>query len=62
VRPKKGATVSTPLDWSEVHSKLRPSDFTIKNSLNRFEKKGDLWKPVLGSGIDLQKVIEKYNS
>ncbi|SHG30891.1 ATP-dependent DNA ligase LigD phosphoesterase module /ATP-dependent DNA ligase LigD polymerase module [Flavobacterium micromati] len=62
VRPKRGATVSTPLDWSEVHSKLRPSDFTIKNALNRFEKKGDLWKPVLGSGIDLQKVIEKYNS
>ncbi|WP_432221933.1 DNA ligase D [Flavobacterium sp. TMP13] len=62
VRPHIGATVSTPLDWSEVHSKLRPADFTIKNVLSRFEKKGDLWKPVLGAGIDMIKIIEKYSS
>ena len=60
VRPKMGATVSTPLEWNEVNSKLRPSNFTIKNVLDRFEKKGDLWKPVLGTGVDLQKIIENY--
>lgn len=62
VRPHIGATVSTPLEWSEVHSKLKPSNFTIKNVLSRFEKKGDIWKPVLGLGIDMLKIIEKYNS
>ena len=62
VRPHAGATVSTPLEWSEVQLKMRPSDFTIKNALKRFERKGDLWKPVLGPGIDIIKVIEKYNS
>ena len=62
VRPHAGATVSTPLEWSEVQLKMRPSDFTIKNALKRFERKGDLWKPVLGAGIDIIKVIEKYNS
>ena len=62
VRPHAGATVSTPLEWSEVQLKMRPRDFTIKNALKRFERKGDLWKPVLGPGIDIIKVIEKYNS
>ncbi len=57
-RPKPGATVSTPLEWAEVNHKLSPSQFTIKNILDRFEKKGDLWKPILGKGIDMLKVIE----
>lgn len=57
VRPKPGATVSTPLEWSEVHDKLHPSQFTIKNVLNRFDKKGDLWKPVLGKGVDIESIL-----
>lgn len=57
-RPKPGATVSTPLEWDEVNHKLSPSQFTIKNMLSRVEKKGDLWKPVLGKGIDMLQVIE----
>lgn len=59
VRPKLGATVSTPLEWQEVTMKLHPSQFTIKNVLQRFEKKGDLWKPVLGKGADIKKMITK---
>jgi bifunctional non-homologous end joining protein LigD len=57
-RPKPGATVSTPLEWEEVNPSLSPSNFTIKNILDRIEKKGDLWKPVLGKGIDIPKIIE----
>lgn len=53
VRPKPGATVSTPLEWSELTPKLDPKDFTIKNILQRLSKKGDLWKPVLSKGIRL---------
>lgn len=59
VRAKPGATISTPLKWSEVNSKLSPSDFTIKNILRRLDKVGDLWKPVLGKGIDMEKSLPK---
>ncbi|MGZ3885596.1 MAG: DNA ligase D, partial [Bacteroidia bacterium] len=59
VRPKPGATVSTPLDWKEVNATLDPKKFTIKNTLARLEKKGDLWKPVIGKGVNLDRVIKK---
>jgi bifunctional non-homologous end joining protein LigD len=59
VRPKPGAFVSTPLEWSEVNSKLDPSNFTMKNILKRVEKKGDLFKGVFGKGIDIKKVLKK---
>jgi len=62
VRPKDGATVSTPLDWNEVNEKLSPSQFTIKNVLHRFEKKGDLWKPVLGKGVNIEAIINEIAS
>ncbi|HEX8763180.1 MAG TPA: DNA ligase D [Candidatus Saccharimonadales bacterium] len=58
VRPTKDASVSMPLHWDEVKSGLKPSDFTIKNALKRLERTGDLWKPVLGKGIDLPKVLK----
>lgn len=59
VRPQPGATVSTPLEWEEVNKKLHPSQFTIKNVLSRFDKKGDLWKPVLSKGANIKKIILK---
>ncbi len=62
VRPKPGATVSAPLDWSEVKPGLKPTDFTIKNMLKRVEKKGDLFECVLGEGIDIQKALTKLES
>lgn len=59
VRPTKDASVSTPLTWDEITDDLRPSDFTIKNMEARLKKVGDLWKPVLGKGIDMQKIIKR---
>ena len=61
VRPFPGATVSTPLSWSEVNKKLDPAKFTIKNTLRRLEKLGDIWKPVLGKGIDMKKVLNNLS-
>ncbi len=58
VRPKPGATVSTPLEWKEVKHGLLPTDFTIKNVLKRFKRKGDLFKGVLGKGINISKSLE----
>lgn len=57
VRPVPDATVSMPLEWKEVKTGLHPSQFTIHNALQRIEKKGDLFKPILGKGINLKKCI-----
>ena len=59
LRPKEGATVSMPLEWGEVKVGLKPTDFTIHNTLERLKEKDDLFKPVLGKGIDMLKVIKK---
>jgi DNA primase len=53
-----GATVSTPLKWSEVRRGLDPSRLTIRTMPERLAKVGDLWAPVLGPGIDLAKCVE----
>jgi bifunctional non-homologous end joining protein LigD len=58
VRPREGATVSMPLEWSEVKKGLKPTDFTIFNALERIEKKGDLFLPVLKKGVNMIKAIE----
>jgi bifunctional non-homologous end joining protein LigD len=59
LRPKEGATVSTPLEWKEVKQGLLPSDFNIHNILKRLENKGDLFADVLDKGIDLNKCLKK---
>ncbi|MCR8558731.1 DNA ligase D [Mucilaginibacter sp. BJC16-A38] len=59
LRPKVGATVSMPLDWDEVKPGLTMKDFTIFNSIHRIKETGDLFKGVLGKGIDLEKTIKK---
>lgn len=58
LRPKPGATVSTPLEWKEVKPGLHPSQFHIKNVAERVKKKGDLFSAVLGKGIDLGKTLK----
>lgn len=59
LRPKPGATVSMPLDWEEVKPGMKMKDFTIFNALDRLKETGDLFKGVLGKGIDLAKAIVK---
>ncbi|MDH6251156.1 bifunctional non-homologous end joining protein LigD [Chryseobacterium sp. H1D6B] len=58
LRPKQGASVSMPLEWEELKKGLKPADFTIHNTLERIKEKGDLFKPVLGKGIDMMKALE----
>ncbi|PTT03402.1 DNA ligase D [Pedobacter sp. HMWF019] len=62
LRPKPGATVSMPLHWDEVKPGLKMQDFTIFNAIDRLKVKGDLFKGVLGKGIDLEKAIRKAKS
>ncbi|HYE15288.1 MAG TPA: DNA primase small subunit domain-containing protein, partial [Pyrinomonadaceae bacterium] len=58
VRPRPGASVSAPLEWSEVERKrIEPRDFTIKNMLRRVGRKGDLFRPVLRGGQKLEEAF-----
>lgn len=51
IRSKKGATVATPLEWSEINSKdFDPQKYTINNIFRRLGQKEDPWK-----NIDLNK-------
>lgn len=52
-RPRPGAPVSCPLQWSELRSSLDPSRFTIRTMRRRLDRFGDLFAPVLpGPGHD----------
>jgi len=58
LRPKPGATVSMPLHWEEVKKGLKIENFTISNSISRLKEQGDIFKPVLGKGINIQKALK----
>lgn len=63
VRAREGATVSAPLEWSEVkRAKIRIQDFNIKNMLARIARKGELFEPVLGSRQSLRAALETIKS
>ncbi|WP_286751747.1 MULTISPECIES: hypothetical protein [Sphingobacterium] len=38
------------------------TDFHIFNATERLASEGDIFKPVLGKGIDLKTAIEKYST
>ncbi len=59
VRPRAGATVSMPLLWKDVKHGLKPADFTIHNAAKLIKKKGDIFKGVLGTGINLSACLKK---
>ncbi len=61
IRPKPLAPVSMPILWEELKFGLKPTDFNIHNALERIKKNGDLFKPVLGKGIDMLKALENLS-
>lgn len=46
-RPRRGATVSTPVTWDEVANGVRIADFNLRNVPDRIRDVGDLWAPLL---------------
>lgn len=61
LRPKPGATVSMPMHWEEVTKGLEIKNFTIHNSIDRMKEQGDIFKGVLGRGINLKKALKLLN-
>jgi len=47
VRPNPFAGVSAPITWEELEAGIAIEDFRLDNMLQRLEKLGDLWKPLL---------------
>jgi bifunctional non-homologous end joining protein LigD len=58
LRPKPGAPVSMPLDWSELKPGLKIRDFNITNAVARLRERGDIFKPVLGKAINMNKILK----
>lgn len=65
LRPRTGAPVSMPLQWSELKESLSPEQFNIHNALSRIRKFDDPWKNVLSDPVNLpscaKKLARKYS-
>lgn len=61
LRPREGATASTPLEWEELDVKFDLKNFTIKTLPKRVKEKGDLWHDFFKNAIDLKSVLEKLS-
>jgi bifunctional non-homologous end joining protein LigD len=59
VRPRPGATVSAPLKWTELRRGFDPGKFTMRTMPKRLDAVGDLWKPILGAGLDLPACLNR---
>ena len=57
VRPRAGATVSTPLRWEELGPSLDPAGFTMDAVLDRVARDGDLFAGVLDGGQSLTQAL-----
>jgi len=57
VRAKPGATVSTPLKWTELTDDLDPREFHLGNAAERFEKFGDIWDEAMRKKNSLRALV-----
>jgi bifunctional non-homologous end joining protein LigD len=62
LRPKPGASVSMPLPWDEVKKGLKIQQFNIFNAMDKIKEQGDIFKGVLGKGVNMKQVLKKINS
>jgi bifunctional non-homologous end joining protein LigD len=57
VRAKPGATVSTPLKWTELSDGLDPRDFHLGNAPERFEDIRDIWNEAMKKKNSLRALV-----
>ena len=56
-RAKPGASVSTPLKWTELTDALDPRDFHLGNAAGRFERIGDIWNEAMRKKNSLRALV-----
>lgn len=61
LRPREGATASTPLEWDELDDQFDVKNYTIKTLPERVKAKGDLWKDFFNDAADLKAVLDKLS-
>jgi len=59
VRPLTDATVSTPLAWSEVTTRLRPGRFTMDGVLDELDERTKLWRKAMSASNDITVLSKK---
>lgn len=59
LRPRAGATASTPLEWDELDENFDVKNYTIKTLPERVKEKGDLWKGFFDDAADLKAILNK---
>lgn len=61
LRPTVEASVATPLNWKDLEKPVVPQDFTIKNTLARLKKKGDLWSEMMKDAVDIKVALAAFS-
>ena len=59
VRAQRVPSVSTPLTWREVNSKLEPESFTIDTVPQRLQRVGDLWAKEMRRPNSLERALSR---
>jgi DNA ligase D-like protein (predicted polymerase) len=59
LRASDGATVSTPITWDEVSTKLAAKTFNLRTLRTRLDKYGDLAAPLLDGTVQLAPALAK---
>lgn len=59
LRPRDGATASTPLEWGELTNDFNLKDYNIKTLPERVKEKGDLWKDFFKDAVNLKEMLDK---
>ena len=61
LRPREGATASTPLEWDELDDSFDIKNYNIKTLPKRVKEKGDLWTGFFKDALDLEEVLDKLS-
>jgi DNA ligase D-like protein (predicted ligase)/DNA ligase D-like protein (predicted polymerase)/DNA ligase D-like protein (predicted 3'-phosphoesterase) len=60
LRPREGATASTPLHWDELNDKnFTVKNYNIKTLPKRVREMGDLWADFFDNAMDLEEILAK---
>ena len=58
VRERPDATVSSPLEWSELTADLNPHDFTISSITRELDRRARIWSRAMGARNDLRRLVK----